>query len=663
LKISLKAEVMLGENFGVKKIQTINRRMFIIGAAKFIVFTGIIARLFSLQITENKKYLTLSDKNRLREWKLPPIRGEFIDYFGNVIAGNLKVYQLHVVPEEVENFKYLMVRLKQILSLSDSDFKNILKKKNKQKPWETLIISKNLTWEQFTKVNYFLHDLTGAKPVLSVSRNYPFNDNYTHVLGYVSEASEKDLLNNDIIKSKHVAGLKVGKTGLEKTFENDLIGTNGIQRYEVNAYGKRISQLDHTDGLNGKTIQLTLDTEIQKLCSTLLKNLAGSISVMDIYTGEIIAMQSSPSFDPNLFLFGINQDDWQLIRNNPLKPLVNKTLSGLYSPGSTFKPIVALSALENGIIDKNFKVNCKGKIEMYGQTYHCWKKKGHGVVNLKSAMKQSCDTYFYEIARKLGVDRLKKTSLKFGLGEKVLNEIFNNEKKGLIPDTKWKKNNLGKGWVIGETLITGIGQGYTQTTPLQLCQMTAQLANGGFKIYPKLIIDENSKTAEDIKLIMSNNSKNLTKKNNGLQDASKLLGFLVNKEHECLFIDPKNIKLVREAMFASTNELRGTSYSSRIEDPKYQFAGKTGTSQVKRITKAARELDLKTSEIPYNERDHALYIAFGPYKNPRYALSVVIEHGGSGSSTAAPIAKKLFKLIIDRHELREHARIKKSIKT
>ena len=654
---------MLGENFGVRKIQTINRRMFIIGAAKIIVFTGIIARLFSLQITENKKYLTLSDKNRLREWKLPPIRGEFLDYFGNVIAGNLKVYQLHVVPEEVENFKYLMVRLKQILSLSDSDFKNILKKKNKQKPWETLIISKNLTWEQFTKVNYFLHDLTGAKPVLSVSRNYPFNDNYTHVLGYVSEASEKDLLNNDIIKSKHVAGLKVGKTGLEKTFENDLIGTNGIQRYEVNAYGKRISQLDHTDGLNGKTIQLTLDTEIQKLCSTLLKNLAGSISVMDIYTGEIIAMQSSPSFDPNLFLFGINQDDWQLIRNNPLKPLVNKTLSGLYSPGSTFKPIVALSALENGIIDKNFKVNCKGKIEMYGQTYHCWKKKGHGVVNLKSAMKQSCDTYFYEIARKLGVDRLKKTSLKFGLGEKVLNEIFNNEKKGLIPDTKWKKNNLGKGWVIGETLITGIGQGYTQTTPLQLCQMTAQLANGGFKIYPKLIIDENSKTAEDIKLIMSNNSKNLTKKNNGLQDASKLLGFLVNKEHECLFIDPKNIKLVREAMFASTNELRGTSYSSRIEDPKYQFAGKTGTSQVKRITKAARELDLKTSEIPYNERDHALYIAFGPYKNPRYALSVVIEHGGSGSSTAAPIAKKLFKLIIDRHELREHARIKKSIKT
>ena len=653
---------MLGENFGVKKVHTINRRMFIIGAAKFIVFTGIIARLFSLQITENKKYLTLSDKNRLREWRLPPVRGEFLDYFGNVIAGNLKVYQLHIIPEEVEDFKYLMVRLKEILSLNNNEFKKIIKKKNSQKSWETLIISKNLTWDQFTKINYFLHDLTGAKPVLSVSRNYPFNENYTHILGYVSEASEKDILNNALIKSKHVPGLKVGKTGLEKTFENELIGTNGIQRYEVNAYGKRISQLDHTDGINGKTIQLTIDTEIQKFCGELLKNVSGSISIMDIYTGEIVAMQSSPSFDPNLFLFGIKQDDWQLIRNNPLKPLINKTLSGLYSPGSTFKPIVALSALENKIIDENFKVNCKGKIEMYGQTYHCWKKKGHGVVNLKSAMKQSCDTYFYEIARKLGVDRLKKTSIKFGLGEKVLKENFNNEKKGLVPDTKWKKNNLGKNWVIGETLIAGIGQGYIQTTPLQLCQMTAQLANGGFKIYPKIIVDEKSKTAEEIKLIMDKNSKDLNKKTNVLKDTTELLEILNKIEHECLYKNPKNIKLVREAMFSSTNEVRGTSYSSRIEDPKYQFAGKTGTSQVKRITKADRELDLKTLDIPYNERDHALYIAFGPYKNPRYALSIVIEHGGSGSSAAAPIAKKLFKLIIDRHELREQTRIKKTIK-
>ena len=654
---------MQSNHFGGEKLLTINRRMFIIGAAKFVVFTGIIIRLFSLQITENKKYRTLSDKNRLREWRLPPVRGEFLDYFGNVVAGNLKVYQLHVVPEQVENFKSLMLRLKELLNLSDKQFNKIIKKKHSQKSWETLIVSDNLTWEQFTKINFFLHELTGAKPVLSVSRDYPLSENYTHVLGYVSMASEKDILNNEVIKNNHVPGLRVGKTGLEKSFENDLIGSNGVQRYEVNAYGKRINQIDHEEGTQGKTIKLTIDTEVQKLSNELLKDVAGSISVMDIYTGDIIAMHSSPSFDPNLFLFGISQDDWQLIRNNPLKPLVNKTLSGLYSPGSTIKPIVALSALENDVVSTKFKVNCTGKTEMYGQTYHCWKKKGHGVVDLKNAMKVSCDTYFYEIARKLGVDRLKQTALKFGLGERVLNEIYSNEKKGLVPDTQWKKNALGKGWVIGETLITGIGQGYLQTTPLQLCLMTAQLANGGYKIYPKITSSNDDVPFEVIKSQIDENYKNFTESKKGLTEASEqLLSFIKEKKHQPLFRNPENIKFIQNAMFVSTNEVRGTSYSSRIKDPKYQFAGKTGTSQVKRITERERELDLKTIEIPYNERDHALYVAFGPYKNPRYALSVLVEHGGSGSVAAAPMAKKLFKLIVDRHEEREKIRKEKLLK-
>ena len=654
---------MFGGDFSARKLHTINRRMFIIGAAKAFVFAGIIARLFSLQISNNKKYLTLSDKNRLREWRLPPVRGEFVDYFGNIIAGNLKVYQIHVIPEEVENFRHLMLRLKEILNINNKKFKKIIKKKESQKPWETLVVSENLTWEQFSKVNYFLHELIGVKPILSISRNYPFSDNYTHVLGYVSEASKDDILKNEVIKNNHVPGLKVGKTGLEKSFEEQLIGVNGVERYEVNAYGKRIKQIEHKDGEQGSKIKLTIDTEIQKLSNQLLKGVAGSISVMDIYTGEIVAMQSSPSFDPNLFLFGISHNDWQSIRDNPLKPLVNKTLSGLYSPGSTFKPIVALSALENNIIDKDFKVNCTGKTEMYGQTYHCWKKKGHGVVNLRNAMKQSCDTYFYEIARKLGVDRLKETAVKFGLGEKVLKETFNNEKKGLIPNTQWKKNALGKGWVIGETLITGIGQGYTQTTPLQLCLMTAQLANGGYKIFPRITVNKDDETYEEIKLFIEKNYKINQKSDSGLfESGQELFSFKKEKKHTRLFKNFENIKLIQEAMFASTNEVRGTSYSSRIEDPKYQFAGKTGTSQVKRITKEQRELDLKTVDIPYNDRDHALYVAFGPYKKPRYALSVVIEHGGSGSSTAAPIAKKLFKMILDRHEVREKNRIKKQIK-
>ena len=556
-----------------------------------------------------------------------------------------------------------MLRLKYILQLSNSEFSKIIKKKKSQRSWETLIISENLNWDQFIKVNYFLHELVGAKPVLSLSRNYPFKENYTHVLGYVNQANKQDILENEIIKKNYVPGLRVGKTGLEKSFENDLIGTNGIQRYEVNAYGKRINELDYKEGENGKTIKLTIDTEIQKFCNELLNDKAGSISVMDIYTGEIIAMHSSPSFNPNLFLFGISQDDWQLIKNDPLKPLTNKTLTGLYSPGSTIKPIVALSALESDVISPNFRVNCKGKMEMYGQTYHCWKKKGHGIVNLKEAIKQSCDTYFYEIARKLGVDRLKETAIKFGLGEKVLKDVFSNEKKGLVPSTKWKKDNLGKGWVLGETLITGIGQGYIQTTPLQLCLMTAQLANGGYKIYPRITVNENEKTFEEIKYIIQHNAERAKETRDGLSEVSEqFLNFINLKKHEPLYKNPENIKFVLDAMFSSTNEIRGTSYSSRIEDPKYQFAGKTGTAQVKRITEKARALELKTMDIPYNDRDHALYIAFGPYKDPRYSLSILIEHGGSGSSTAAPIAKKLFKMIIDRHKFREEIRNKGLLK-
>ena len=624
---------MIKDSFGIRKSDIINRRMFIIGAAKLIIFGGIVARLFSLQINDNKKYLTLSDKNRIREWKLPPTRGNIVDYFGNVIAGNLKVYQLHVIPEQVENFNYLISRLKAILQLSNTRVERIKKKKTQLKPWESLIISENLSWDEFSKINNYLYELAGVKPVMTISRNYPFSDIYTHVLGYVSQPNENDILANEIIQEKFVPGIKIGKLGLEKTLENDLIGVNDIQRYEVNAYGKRINQLEYQKGKQGSKIRITLDTEVQKLSAELMQGKAGSVSVMDIYTGEIIAMYSSPSYNPNSFLFGISQDEWQLIRNNPLKPLINKTLSGLYSPGSTLKPIVALSALENGIMDTDFKVKCEGKMELHGQTFHCWKEKGHGWMSLNNAMKQSCDTYFYEIARKLGVDKLKVTADKFGLGKKVLGEYFENEKAGQFPDTRWKIDELGKGWVLGETLITGIGQGYTQTTPLQLCLMTAQIANGGYKIKPKILTDDNELTSKQIKKAMEDSN--------------------LNNLYIPLFDNQKNIKIIQEAMFSSTNELRGTSYKSRIDDPKYQFAGKTGTAQVKRISKRERELDLKTFQIPYEERDHALYVAFGPYKNPRYALSIIVEHGGSGSSAAAPMATKLFKLIVDRHQYRK----------
>ena len=644
--------------FGVSKDKLITRRMFVLSAAKVIIFVGIIGRLFSLQISENKKYSFLADKNRLRAWKLPPKRGIFEDYFGNTIADNNQVFQLHVVPEEVEDFNYLMVRLKNIIKIENKEIRRIYKKKEKQLPWQTLIISENLSWEEFSKLNLFLHELPGAKPVFSVARQYPQAENFTHVLGYVAEASVQDINNYSFIKENHVPGLRVGKTGLEKALEKELIGASGLQRYEVNAHGKKINQIDRVEGIQGKNFRITIDQEVQNYVQKLLIGKSGSISVMDIYTGDIIAMGSSPSFDPNQFVHGIDSKEWNKINEDPMKPLINKSVSGLYSPGSTIKPLVALSALENHVITPQFVHKCEGKMELYDHKYHCWQKKGHGYMRLRNAIKQSCDIYFYEVARRLGVDRLSITAKKYGLGEKVLSGYFFEEKSGVVPSTKWKLKNIGKGWVLGETLLTGIGQGYIQCTPLELCLMTAQMANGGFKIRPR-IIDDGTVIYEDIKSSIDNQLKKFEL---GLKEevitADKDLDLMKTESANLkpLFRNPENIKFVNEAMYAVSNEFMGTAYASRYEEKKYQYAGKTGTAQIKSITEEQRELDIDIKDIPYEDRDHAVFIGFAPYENPRYALSVLIEHGGSGSKVAAPLAKKVIKLVIDRHELREKIR-------
>ena len=646
------------DTFGVNKNKLITRRMFVLSAAKVIIFTGIIGRLFSLQISENKKYSFLSDKNRLRAWKLPPKRGIFEDYFGNTIADNNQVFQLHVVPEEVEDFNYLMVRLKNIIKIENKEIRRIYKKKEKQLPWQTLIISENLSWEEFSKLNLFLHELPGAKPVFSVARQYPQAENFTHVLGYVAEASTQDIDNYSFIKENYVPGLRVGKTGLEKALEKELIGASGLQRYEVNAHGKKINQIDRVEGIQGKNFRITIDQEVQNYVQKLLIGKSGSISVMDIYTGDMIAMGSSPSFDPNQFVHGIDSKEWNKINKDPLKPLINKSVSGLYPPGSTLKPLVALSALENHVITPQFVHKCEGKMELYDHKYHCWQKKGHGYMRLRNAIKQSCDIYFYEVARRLGVDRLSITAKKYGLGEKVLSGYFFEEKSGIIPSTKWKLKNIGKGWVLGETLLTGIGQGYIQCTPLELCLMTAQMANGGFKIRPR-IIDDGTVIYEDIKSSIDNQLKKFelgSKEEVITVDEGLDLMKTESANLKPLFRNPENVKFVNEAMYAVSNEFMGTAYASRHEKQKYQYAGKTGTAQIKSITEEQRELDIDIQDIPYEDRDHAVFIGFAPYENPRYAISVLIEHGGSGSKVAAPLAKKVIKLVIDRHELREKIR-------
>jgi len=606
------------------KSRLITRRMFILSSLKIAVFIGIICRLFYLQISENIKWRSLSDKNRLREWKMPPQRGIIEDYFGEKIAKNSQVFQLHMIPEDVPNLEELFFRLSKIIDFNERKKSNLIKRLKKRKPWEPIIISNNLSWSEFSRLNLFLHETPGIKPVVSIARKYLEDGSFSHIIGYVSAVSVKDLENSALLRKINIPGLKTGKNGLEKSLNEDMIGKPGLQRFEVNAYGKRIKELKFVEGTAGKNYRTTLDIDVQQFTSELLKDKSGSICVMDIYTGDIIAMVSSPTFDANKFVHGIDTKDWQDLINDDKKPLINKSIAGLYPPGSTIKPLVALSALENDVISPNTTTECKGVIELYGHTYHCWKEKGHGFLRLREGIKQSCDIYFYEVARRLGVDRLAETANKFGLGNKVF-DILDEERTGLVPSTKWKLKNIGRGWLLGETLLAGIGQGYFQVTPIQLCLMTAQLANGGYKIKPKIIYNEQALQSTT--------------------DASR-------EQFGQLYRNQENVKFVLDAQFGATNEPMGTSYRSRHVKPEYIFAGKTGTSQIRSITEEERELKIKQKDLPYKRRDHALFTAFAPYKNPRYAFSVVIEHGGAGSSAAAPLAKKVIKKVLDRQQLR-----------
>ena len=624
----------------VIKSKLISRRMFILSAAKAVVFFGVFGRLVSLQINESKKYKTLSDKNRFREWKLAPQRGLITDYFGQEIASNKKVYQLHITPENTDNIEKLFFRLKSIIGLTERKIIFLKKKIAKQKPWEPIIVSENLTWSEFSRVNLFLHELQGVEPIISVARVYP-EQSVSHVVGYVSQLSKKDLQNKKYLRDMAITGISVGKTGLENKLDQDIIGQVGFQRYEVNAFGKRIRQIQVESGKSGKNFRTTLDLEVQNFAAETIKDKAASVCVMDIYNGDIIAMVSTPGYNANSFVHGIEKKYWNELISNPLKPLNNKSISGLYPPGSTIKTIVALSALENDIISPNMNVECKGVIELYGEKFHCWKKKGHGMMNLKSAIKRSCDVYFYEVARKLGVDRISDTSKKFGLGKKVLKD-FIEERSGVVPNTRWKKKFIGKNWYLGETLHSGIGQGYFQSTPLQLCLMTAQLANGGFEIQPRLIFDKKS-----------NNLKNYLDYKNSNPDSSLPIDILASDFNlKPLFRNQENINFIKDAMFSSTNEPGGTSYGSRIDNKKFRFAGKTGSSQVKKFTEAQREAEVKQKDLKYEDRDHALFIAFAPYDSPKYAISVVVEHGGSGSKAAAPVAKKVIKKVLERDQKR-----------
>jgi penicillin-binding protein 2 len=584
------------------KISIINRRKAILTTAKYTFFGLIGLRLLWLQVFQKNKYSILSDRNRFKEWKIAAERGLILDRFNNKIAENRQLYRIALIKGDVTDIDFVLATLNKFLRLDNETVEKTKTDFIKLRKFQPYVINKNLTWSEFSKINSNLFILNGVQPFISMERHYNYPYEFAHVLGYVGVPNENDLQNqkDDLFRTP---GIKIGKLGIEKILNRELIGTPGFTRFEVNAAGRAVRTVEFVDGVSGNALKTSLDLELQKLTYQKFGRYAGSAIAMDIKTGEVLACVSTPSFDTNKFAFGITQPEFNELLKNERKPLINKFLSGQYSPGSVVKPIIGLAALENKIVDQDYTHFCSGKIELYGQEFYCWKDGGHGKINLKDAIKKSCDIYFYEVARLLGVDRLAETIRKFNFGQTTLKD-FDEEKKGLVPDTKWKKNVLGKPWLLGETLITGIGQGYILATPMQICKSMAELANGGYVVNPTFYLDEKSKLSR-------------------------------------MDFDAENIKIINEALVAATNEPGGTSYSSRLNG-KLKFAGKTGTSQVTKLTVKDREDNANPNSREYKYRDHSLFAGFGPVEEPKYAIAVVAEHAGPGSRVAAPIASSMF---------------------
>ena len=595
---------MKKENEG-RKILT--RRLFLFGGVQATLISILVGRMYYLQVVESEEYSLLADENRINLRLLPPPRGKILDRNGNELAGNQRNYRVIIIPEQTKSVNKTLNALRNIYPLGKYEISKILREVKKRKGFVPVTVAENLTWGEFSKVNVNAPDLPGIQPEIGESRFYPYGNAFAHVIGYVGIVDSKEMGDEPLLS---LPGFRVGKVGVEKSFEKKLRGSAGVSRVEVNAYGRIIREINRKEGGSGDNINLTLDSKLQVYISKKLNNISASVVVMNIHSGDILALVSSPSYNPHSFNVGISNYEWQRLINNPKNPLLNKAIGGQYPPGSTFKMMVALAAIENGIISLNHKVTCRGSVELGNEKFHCWKSDGHGDMDLLSSIQQSCDVFFYEIAKRVGIDRIASMAKLFGLGEKT-GILIPSERLGNIPTRKWKKDEFGKSWQLGETLHAGIGQGYVLTTPIQLALMMSRLCNGGLAINPRLIMN-------------NDNQPNV----------------------ETINVSKKSLDLILEGLSLVTNSPMGTAYKARITDPNWEIIGKTGTSQVRSISQIERETRvLKNEERPWEERDHALYVAAFPKKSLTYAASVVVEHGGSGSSTAAPIAKDIFEFM------------------
>lgn len=588
----------------------LTRRSLILGSLQ-ISFSGILAlRMKYLQIDQADQFRLLADENRINIRLIPPHRGEIYDRHGIILAENEPSYRITLVKEDAGDIEAVLANLSKLVPLSQEDIERTFGELKRSAPFLPVTVTDRVSWDDVSRVAVNTPALPGITPEVGLSRRYPLANNFTHIIGYVGPVSSRDLEKHaspdPLLK---IPRFQVGKSRIESHLEDRLRGRAGAKHVEVNAIGRVMRELDRQEGVAGENFKLTVDADLQCYIQARLGEDSASAVVMECETGEILAMTSSPSFDPNKFVRGISYADYDALLKDRRKPLVSKAIQGAYPPGSTFKMITAIAGLENGFITPSSTVFCPGHLELSGKKKYCWKRGGHGKVNLEKSIRESCDVFYYDLALKVGIEKIGETARKFGLGVRHRVDV-SVEAEGLIPSKEWKKRVREVDWVIGDTANAAIGQGDVLTSPLQLAVMSARLATGK-SISPKLV----KSTENDV-------------------DTDKLV--------PDLDVSASSLQAVQKAMFKVINDRAGTAYKSRTIQKDYRMAGKTGTSQVFNITEAERRRGITSNEDrEWKRRDHALFVCYAPAENPKIAVSVVVEHGGGGSKVAAPIARDI----------------------
>lgn len=584
------------------------RRALLLAGGKAALMALLGGRLYYLQVVESSRFATLAEENRISLRLLPPPRGRILDRHGRPLATNRQTYRAVIIAEQAGDAAATLDALQSILPISDGERQRILREISRKRKFVPVMVGDDLEWDDVARIEVNAPDLPGILIDEGQSRHYPYGRDFAHVLGYVAAVSEAEVGGDPLLE---LPGFRIGKSGIERARDPALRGSAGRSEVEVNALGRVIRELSRREGETGAEIKVTIDRDLQIFASRRLEGESGAIVVMDVHTGDILALASNPSFDPNAFNRGLSGEEWRQLIGNPRAPLTNKAVAGQYAPGSTYKMAVALAGLERGAIAPSTTVSCWGSVQLGSHRFHCWKRGGHGAVDLHEAIVQSCDVYFYEVAKRVGVDRISAMAARLGLGQTLGIEIP-GERTGLLPTRDWKVATIGQPWHMGETLIAGIGQGYVLSTPLQLAVMTARIANGGREVKPRL-----TRTEPDA--------------------GGHRAGASVAAD---LGLSPQHLKIVRDALDDVVNGPRGTARGSAIREAGLEMAGKTGTSQVRRITKAERQAGVyKNEDLPWERRDHALFVGYAPVAAPRYAVAVIIEHGGGGAKVAAPIAR------------------------